>query len=133
MVAILSARQNKLDYISRDIITKLNDKYDFNIARSWSFDYTGDYQVFTVPTDGYYNIELWGAQGGSMTDGSKTYNGGAGAYTKGTIYLTKGENLYIYIGGKGSNNVSLTSCIMAEALYKMVNVSMVLLGEVLLI
>lgn len=110
MVAILSARQNKLEYISRDIITKLNDKYDFNIARSWSFDYTGDYQVFTVPTDGYYNVELWGAQGGSMTDNSKTYNGGAGAYTKGTIYLTRGENIYIYVGGRGSNNVSLTSC-----------------------
>lgn len=110
MVAILSARQNKLEYISRDIITKLNDKYDFNIARSWSFDYTGDYQVFTVPTDGYYNVELWGASGGSMTDNSKTYNGGAGAYTKGTIYLTRGENIYIYVGGRGSNNVSLTSC-----------------------
>lgn len=91
MVAILSARQKKLDYISHDIITRLNDKYDFNIAKVWDFDYTGDYQTFTVPADGYYEIELWGAQGGGEY-------GGKGAYTKGIIYLNKGENLYIYVG-----------------------------------
>ena len=27
--------------------------------------YTGDYQVFTVPTTGYYKVETWGAQGGT--------------------------------------------------------------------
>lgn len=119
MLAIMNARQNKLNYISRNIITKLNDKYTFDVARQWEFDYTGNYQTFTVPTDGYYNIELWGAQGGNMTGtgyksdgtsrGQLTYTGGKGAYTKGVIYLTKGETIYIYVGGAGSSNVSLAS------------------------
>ena len=120
MLAIMNARQNKLNYISRNIITKLNDKYTFDVARQWEFDYTGNYQTFTVPTDGYYNIELWGAQGGNMTGtgvksdgssrGSLSYTGGKGAYTKGVIYLTKGETIYIYVGGKGADNVSLGNC-----------------------
>ena len=120
MLAIMNARQNKLNYISRNIITKLNDKYTFDVARQWEFDYTGNYQTFTVPTDGYYNIELWGAQGGNMTGtgvksdgssrGSLSYTGGKGAYTKGVIYLTKGETIYIYVGGKGADNVSFGNC-----------------------
>lgn len=102
MVAILNARQKKIDYISKDIISTLEDKYNFNVARSWSFNYTGNYQVFTVPTDGYYEIELWGASGGS-NEKTVENTSGRGAYTKGTIYLNKGENIYIYVGGKVTN------------------------------
>lgn len=70
-------------------IDVLRDIYDF--------EYTGDVQTFTAPIDAYYQIELWGAQGGS-------YNaiGGYGAYAKGTIYLKKDTKLYVYVGGQGS-------------------------------
>lgn len=63
---------------------------------SWEFEEVG-VDTFTVPLDGMYNVQLWGAQGG----GTDEYPGGKGAYTAGDIYLEKGEKLYIYIGGEG--------------------------------
>ena len=29
-----------------------------------NYDYTGNYETFTVPASGTYQIELWGATGG---------------------------------------------------------------------
>ncbi len=66
-----------------------------------AFNYTGGPQVFTAAKDGYYKIEAWGAQGGTATYGNNSLAGGKGAYTAGEIYLTKGEQLYIYVGGMG--------------------------------
>jgi len=71
-----------------------------------TFNYTGDYQEFVAPGDGYYQIEAWGAGGGkTMRDGSLTssYVPGKGAYTSGVTFLHKGVKLYIYVGGKGSD------------------------------
>ena len=65
----------------------------------WKFDYTGSEQEFIVPCDGEYKIELWGAQGGSLTNG---YLGGYGGYSKGNIKLNGDNTLYINIGGKGN-------------------------------
>ena len=62
----------------------------------WIFDYTGAEQTFTAPVSGTYKLETWGAQGGN--------NGGKGAYASGTIELKSDDNLYIYVGGKGSKN-----------------------------
>lgn len=59
------------------------------------FVYTGDYQTFEVPHSGYYKIEVWGASGGNST----STTGGKGAYSSGKIYMNKGENLYLYLGG----------------------------------
>ena len=58
-----------------------------------NFSYTGDYQEYNVPYDGYYQLEVWGAQGGNGT--SKT--GGNGGYLSGNIHFNKGEKLYIYM------------------------------------
>lgn len=81
----------------------------------YSYSYTGDYQTFKAPATGFYQIELWGAQGGnSVGNNSKTcsYNrgnaygggcGGFGAYTSGVIKLNKDETLYIYVGQRGLN------------------------------
>lgn len=66
------------------------------------FSYTGDYQEYIVPEDGYYKVECWGASGGN----AGSYSGGKGAYTSGIIYLEKSAKLYIYIGGKGIDGVS---------------------------
>lgn len=70
----------------------------------YNYEYTGDVQEFVVPVNGYYQIELWGAQGGSYSD---EIQGGKGAYTKGTIYLEKDTILYIYVGGQGGSDISL--------------------------
>lgn len=62
---------------------------------SEEFLYTGNYQEWVVPKTGYYQIELWGAQG------SGTY-GGQGGYTSGNIYMSVGEKLYVYVGERNN-------------------------------
>ncbi len=70
----------------------------------WTFDYIGSEQSFTVPLQGKYKIELWGAEGGkALCQGSVCNDGGNGAYTKGEINLQKEQTLYLYVGGAGAN------------------------------
>jgi hypothetical protein len=70
-----------------------------------NFSFTGSPQTFTVPTDGNYIIEVWGAQGkGSTAVAGKSVEGGRGGYCKGTIFLTAGTVLNIYVGGQNGYN-----------------------------
>jgi hypothetical protein len=64
----------------------------------------GDYQIFVAPQDGNYQIELRGAKGAD-TYRVPTFSGGNGAYTKGILHLSAGEEVYLYLGGAGVNNV----------------------------
>ena len=57
----------------------------------FEYDYTGSVQTFTAPVSGTYQLEVWGAQGGS--------SGGVGGYSIGTVYLTENQVLYINVGG----------------------------------
>ena len=75
-----------------------------------SFDYTGSEQTYVAPKDGYYNLEVWGAQGGNIDSSItslfpiyKEYYGGYGGYAKGDIHLNKGDILYINVGGSGED------------------------------
>lgn len=52
-----------------------------------NFGYTGGIQTFTVPNTGYYQLEVWGAQGGT----AKSYRGGYGGYSTGVVYLKKDD------------------------------------------
>ena len=70
---------------------------------SWSFDYTGGEQEFTVPAAGTYKLEVWGAQGGTSYNGSSTVRGGYGAYSVGLVSLTTDDDLYINVGGRGND------------------------------
>lgn len=97
---------------------KLKAKWIYNTPCSGNpceFDYVGTTgQLFTAPQTGYYKLETWGAQGGDAgekiiySDGTPIRNtvwhGGYGAYAKGTIYLTSGSELYVYVGGKGGDS-----------------------------
>jgi len=69
-------------------------------SNDYTYSYTGKAKTFEAPVSAYYKIELWGAQG---MDYNADTPGGKGAYTAGTIYLKKGEKVYLYIGGKGVN------------------------------
>ena len=60
----------------------------------WSYGCVGATQTWTAPYDGWYTLEVWGAQGG----GNGYY--GRGGYAKGKILLTKGTVLYISVGQK---------------------------------
>lgn len=61
---------------------------------SQSFSYTGGIQSFTIPANGIYKLEVWGAKGGST-------NGGKGGHSVGYKGLMKGTTLYIVCGGRG--------------------------------
>lgn len=72
------------------------------------YTYNGSYYVYNVPTDGYYFIEAYGAQGGDITTPrtyapTHKYNGGRGGYVSGYIHMLEGEKLYIYVGGQGES------------------------------
>ena len=80
------------------------EKKEFNVLqgripsfyKSWDF-YENKENVFEIPYSGSYKLEVWGASGGSAS-GSRT---GYGAYATGEIFLEKGVNLYIHVGGQG--------------------------------
>ena len=66
-------------------------------GKVYTFDYTGGEQTFSPDCDGYYQFEVWGAQGGSSGG-----IGGYGAYSTGVTHLNKDDILYIAVGGVGS-------------------------------
>ena len=74
----------------------------------WDFDYTGSEQEFTVPCNGTYKIETWGAQGGSA---NTTYIGGYGGYAVGDIIVYGNKSLYINVGGAGKVTYSMKQVI----------------------
>lgn len=63
---------------------------------------TGTIQEWTVPADGIYTIEAFGAQGGT----GASYTGGLGARMRGDFSLTAGTKLKILVGQMGGNNAS---------------------------
>ena len=73
------------------------------------------YYTWTAPTSGIYQFEAWGADGGNawMSSAYSPYSdsmtGGKGAYTKGKIHLNQGDVVYVYVGGKGTNAVQISS------------------------
>ena len=62
-----------------------------------NFTYTGECTTYIAKSDGYYNLEVWGAQGGNY---NTTYVGGLGGYSKGIVHLEKGTTLYVCVGGQ---------------------------------
>ena len=65
------------------------------------FRYTGNEQTFKAPYTGYYKLEVWGAEGG--TDSQV---GGKGGYSTGTVFITKDQPLYVYVGQKGGDRTT---------------------------
>jgi hypothetical protein len=62
----------------------------------------GGIQSWTVPATGLYQIEGWGAAGGTQTY-DVGYPGGAGAYISGVFNLTAGQTLYVLVGQMGED------------------------------
>ena len=60
--------------------------------------------VYTVPEDGVYRLETWGASGGNsygMKNGT-VHKGGYGGYSVGEVSLTQDSKLYVNVGGQGT-------------------------------
>src|SRR5574344_193832 len=81
-----------IQLLSNDEVSALKN----STTTSYVYDYTGVIEKFTAPTTGYYLLEAWGAQGGNAAS-------------------TKGENLYVVVGGAG--RTSITNAGITEAGY----------------
>lgn len=67
------------------------------------FAFTGAQAFFVVPPCvGQVTIRAWGAQGENALVGGAT--GGLGGYASGTLSVTPGETLYVYVGGQSGYN-----------------------------
>ncbi len=65
------------------------------IGEQIKFDYTGNVQEMTLKS-GIYQLECWGASGGSY---STPYFGGKGGYSIGVVTLNRNITLYCNVGG----------------------------------
>ena len=83
----------KLNKVSRT-------KKAYDGQKKWTYDYTGNEQVFTAPINGTYKFELWGAQGGAY------YQAANGSYVSGELVIKKGEKFYVYVGRTGLDSSS---------------------------
>jgi len=75
------------------------------VGDSINVSYSGDIQSYTVPKSGTYKLEVWGGQGGNVTQtniNTLKSGGGKGGYSQGEIVLTAGQILYIGCGGEGT-------------------------------
>ena len=64
----------------------------------------GTIQSFTVPVNGTYRIEVWGAQGGRVETGNEGFVGGLGARMRGDFSLDPGTVLSVLVGQQGTSN-----------------------------
>ena len=76
---------------------KINNEKDFNY-------FSNGVQTYTAQADGWYKLEVWGADGGNATyDATKYAQGGEGGYTVNYVYLTEGQKIDVYVGGRGQD------------------------------
>lgn len=68
------------------------------------YPYSSTVQTVNIVKTGYYKLEVWGAQGGTVS--SKV--GGMGGYSEGVVHLNDGDILYVHTGGQGSAGGSST-------------------------
>lgn len=69
------------------------------------FYYTGTVESYTIPRDGLYQLEVWGAKGGTVS----STPGGYGGYSKGYKLFKKGDVIYVCCGEEGHHNVAQTN------------------------
>ena len=75
------------------------------VFTSKDFVYKGYVEEWEVPVDGNYQLEVYGAEGGTWRRDHDRYVksvGGKGGYAVGTKYLTAGQKLYICVGCSGN-------------------------------
>ena len=66
------------------------------VDQDLTFEYTGSMQSWTVPSDVFtVAIDAYGAQGSDQA------HGGLGGRAQGTLTVTPGQELFIYVGGSG--------------------------------
>ena len=69
-----------------------------------TFSYTGSAQTYSIPSGTTaVKLEVWGAEGGGQRTSGNTNSGygGKGGYSVGTMPVSGGETLNVYVGGIG--------------------------------
>ena len=96
--------------VTSDTLLTIGENHTLYAYWNQPTEYTdpGSY-IYTVSKTGLYKLETWGAQGGSVTYGGATYRGGYGGYSTGNITLTKGDTLYLSVGGVGIGGIATTT------------------------
>jgi hypothetical protein len=74
---------------------------DFTTNATCDFTYTGTSQTIALPP-GTYQFKAWGASA------YPEYQYGLGGFTSGTINLETTTTFYVYVGGRGNNNIAGT-------------------------
>lgn len=83
------------DHKYTDVKTTINSRTSMTLYAVWikSTETFNQDSVYVVPVDGYYKLDVYGAQGAN--------GGGKGGYTSGTYFLKKGTTLYLKVGTEG--------------------------------
>ena len=89
--------------VENKLVTGVYSSCEYEDGTTWNFDYTGSEQTFTVPCDGEYKLETWGAQGGYTSSIAAVNYGG---YSAGNSILESNRKLYLNIGGKGDDYIN---------------------------
>ena len=86
-----------------DIYSKMYPECRYNVGNIWMYSYSGEAKEFSVPCNGTYKIELWGASGRNAGNQGTP---GLGGYTSGEIELDENTKLYVYVGEVGNCTTS---------------------------
>ena len=80
------------------IVDAIKDELNAASKSRWTFTYSGTPEAFTVPETGTYQLEVWGASGGSL--GGAVGNGG---YATAKLTLTYNSTIYVVVGSAGNS------------------------------
>ena len=110
-----SVTENNVKVIVKDKAGNTTTKTGITFSPTYTvkknFAYTGAQQRYTATRNCAAILEVWGAQGGSTNAWGYSAVGGKGGYSVGTISLTSGTTLSIYVGGQGSTTTADNSTI----------------------
>ncbi len=81
------------------------------VRETQTIPFTYNTVQFTIPQDGIYRFELFGASGGNVTVGNVNAKGGKGGYTSVYKKMTKNQYLYVSAGGKGGDNAGTNTSV----------------------
>ena len=75
-------------------LSKTNTEMEFKTEPT-TYNYSTDYQIFTAPYSGYYQIGLW----------SPSTTTQSGDHLSTNIYLKRNSSIYFYVGRNRANNI----------------------------
>lgn len=72
------------------------------LAETLNFSFTGASETFTIPV-GVTELDLYVRDGGAIGYNTSAHSG-TGGFASGTLSVTAGTELYLYVGGKGDHS-----------------------------